>query len=176
MATKNPKALVIDASVLRASGDKGLRPSRCQKFLDEVHVQEHQVVVTPAIEKEWNDHPAPFAMTWRVAMKSKRLTLRRPDQEWPALRDAVAAAAPEDGRQLMTKDLLLVEAAAAADQIIISHDTRAGGKFALLSQTFADLRPFVWMVPNQEGERGILWLRRGAPPEPDWQLGRAGAL
>lgn len=66
------------------------------------------------------------------------------------------------------KDLHLIEAALATDQIVVSLDERAHRELAV--EATADV---VWVNAVLEGGHALYWLRSGAPKKEEWKLGRA---
>ncbi|MEO1288585.1 MAG: hypothetical protein AAFV93_12520 [Chloroflexota bacterium] len=59
MTVKNPKCLVIDASILRGAGGENAthpKPIRCRDFLAEIQALGHKVIVTREIKQEWDKH------------------------------------------------------------------------------------------------------------------------
>lgn len=69
----------------------------------------------------------------------------------------------------MFKDILLIEAALATDQTIISLDETVRQLFANLAPEIRDLRTIVWANPELEDLR--TWLAEGASPERARMLG-----
>ncbi len=79
---KAPKCLVLDTDIARAAGGGNTQrePSKsCRVFMDSMleHTQ-HKVVLTRAIQEEWNKHQSIASLNWRATMiAQKRVCLIR---------------------------------------------------------------------------------------------------
>ncbi len=80
-------------------------------------------------------------------------------------------ASSKKDRDAMLKDCLLIEAALATDQTIISLDEIVRELFALASPRVRELREIVWVNPDNVDEQPVKWLGRGAKPERKRKLG-----
>lgn len=73
---KTPKCLVIDADIARAAGGENAHDERsknCRDFLDTMlETTKHKVVLTKAIQAEWNKHQSLSALTWRSTMIAQK--------------------------------------------------------------------------------------------------------
>jgi len=78
----------------------------------------------------------------------------------------------DEGRDVMLKDLLLIEAAMASDQIIVSLDESARNHFYETAKQFNEFKSIVWVNPTIAEEEAITWLEEGAPPDQRWLLGQ----
>ena len=80
-------------------------------------------------------------------------------------------------RQALLDDLLLVEAALVTDRTVASLDEHVRTLFRQAADQVGELRTVVWVNPEREPEREeddpILWLRRGAPADPNLMSGYA---
>jgi hypothetical protein len=75
----------------------------------------------------------------------------------------------------MTKDILLLEAAIATDQRIVSLDENTARKyFTDAAKEIVKLRQLVWVNPSKEKENPIEWLQNGASTDPERMLGYPG--
>jgi hypothetical protein len=74
----------------------------------------------------------------------------------------------------MEKDAHLIEAARAADSIVLSCDEKARGYFQAACPQVPPLQPIHWGNPETEQDDLLPWLEKGAPVAGRWQLGRAG--
>ena len=171
------KRLVIDASVAgRASGPAATDPSAisCRDFLATVLDAGHVLVMTPEIRAEWNEHRSQFANEWRYSMLAHGQFDFVPLAPDVALREQLDDVAHSDGaRAAMYKDACLVEAALATDRTVASLDERVRALFRQATEHVGALRAIVWVNPEQEEETPLLWLRNGAPAEPERMLGYA---
>lgn len=75
---------------------------------------------------------------------------------------------PEASQELVRGDLLLIEAALGADEVIISLDTTARDLFARLALDFPPLRRILWVSPVACDWHD--WLHDGAPFREDFSL------
>jgi hypothetical protein len=73
------KTIVLDASVLRASGEmcvsgeietKNHTAVNCRAAMESIRSICHRVAITPKIREEWDKHQSSFARSWRVKMVS----------------------------------------------------------------------------------------------------------
>ncbi|MDE2992928.1 MAG: hypothetical protein OXU67_03510 [Chloroflexota bacterium] len=95
-----------------------------------------------------------------------------------ALREKVLQTSNSaDERQELLDDLLLIEAALTTDRTVASLDERVRELFRQAANRVGELRRIVWVNPEREPEREeddpILWLKRGAPADPNLVLGYA---
>lgn len=88
------------------------------------------------------------------------------------LREKVGRAAViERHRKAMLKDMHLIEAAMAADQIVISLDEIVRALFIDSARNVSELRMVIWANPAKTEERCITWLEGGARAEKKRRLG-----
>ncbi len=168
MKTGNPKRLVIDANVARASGGVATHPQakHCRDFLQEMLSLGHSVVMTPEISSEWNRRQSPFALRWRVLMATSNKVCSANSPVDKDLRKKIKEAAEEKNQiPVMRKDFHLLEAARVSDQTIISLERRVRRHFAYAAQHVDELRDIVWVNPDRTEEEPLVWLQNGAPPE-----------
>jgi hypothetical protein len=177
LAPKGSCRLVIDASVARASGGPDATAPlsiRCRDFLfTTLHVC-HRLVMTDAINDEWNDHQSNFARRWRVQMVARKKVewVEAPGDE--AFGEQVAATAQTKGdREAILKDMLLVEAALATDHRIVALDEAVRGLLDCAARCVGVLRNVLWVNPSCEEERPLDWLNDRARNERHRRLGQA---
>lgn len=176
MPPKFSKRLVIDADVAQASGGKNAThptSKHCRDFLETVRKTGHSAVMTQEISAEWQKHESQFARLWRVAMQSQKKIHLAKDTVNSDLRNQInGAAASGNARKAMLKDVILIEAAMAADKTVISLDETSRRLFAAASESVSELEDVVWVNPgNSEEEKPIFWLKNGAWPEKKRRLG-----
>jgi hypothetical protein len=176
MTAPSRKCLVIDADVMRAAG--GLdrddpRSSGCSLFLQAVLEVCHSVAVTDVILEEWEKHQSYFASTWETSMEQHRKRLDTTPAFSDDLRARIAATAPGEGeRAILQKDMHLIEAALAADMVVVSLDITARYHFAHAAESVTELRELVWISPVQMSQCALrAWLEDGATPEEPMKLG-----
>jgi hypothetical protein len=173
---KASKCLVIDTDIARAAGGGNTQrePSKsCRIFMITLldHT-EHKVVLTRALQEEWNKHQSIATLAWRRTMiAQKRMCLIFAPAD-PQLRQKVEQCAnSENKRKAMLKDFHLVEAARQADQIVISMDETVRGCFREITHIVRPLAVIVWVNPSIMEETAITWLQDGAELERERLLG-----
>jgi hypothetical protein len=184
MSTKNSKLLVIDASVLKASGDENaIYPTskHCYQFLQNVLEICHRAVLTRALETEWNNHTSRFGQAWRGKMERRGKLIRIKSLEDSDLRakiymaDILLENLTENQRSQVKKDIHLIEAALATDKIVVSLDDNTARRFFTLAaqgvEELSELKAIAWINPDKPEESSIAWLKGGANPEPERLLG-----
>lgn len=184
MSTKNSKRLVIDASVLTASGDENATfptSRNCHEFLKNVLQICHRAVITKALETEWNDHKSRFGQAWRSQMdrKGKLISIQMLDnaelREKIYLSDVILEGLSDKQRWEVRKDIHLLEAALATDKIIVSMDDNTARRFftqaAKEVEELSELKMIAWVNPDKPEESPIEWLRSGANPDAERLLG-----
>ena len=120
MTAKETRLLVVDASVVQSAGEtEHPVSSSCRNCLEAIRRICHRVAVTPAIREEWERHMSRFSRKWRRSMAARRKPLE----------SVVPASVPIDmsvyrnpARRQIEKDVCLLEAALAADRIILTRD------------------------------------------------------
>ena len=175
MVPKPSRQLVIDADVASASGgEHAVHPTArtCRAFLEAVLQYNHHLVMTEEISDEWFEHQSRFARKWRVRMYGRRrvdrITL---DPNADLTRKLDRLVCTENQREVIVKDLHLIEAARATDRTVTSCDEKVRQHFRNASPTITELKSIVWVNPDKPEERVIQWLADGAPPEAKRMLG-----
>ncbi len=69
-------------------------------------------------------------------------------------------------RKAVRKDLHLIEAAMATDNIVVSLDDRAHEDFRVKATA-----NITWVNARTEGGHAVYWLKKGANPVERWKLG-----
>lgn len=193
MSIKNSKLLVIDASVLKASGDENATyptSKHCHQFLQNVLEICHRAVLTRDLETEWNNHKSRFGQAWRGKMERRGKLVCIKSLEDADLRtkiymtdiflanymaEILAEKLTEKNRLEVKKDIHLIEAALTTDKIVISLDDNTARRFFTLAaqgvEELKELKAIAWVNPNKPDERPIEWLKNGANAEPERMLG-----
>jgi hypothetical protein len=105
-------------------------------------------------------------------MRRLRKTDALENIEQAELRESIQSASRDAGVvAAMLKDIHLIEAALAADKIVLSLDERVRGFFSDASRTIEELRQIHWANPEDQRERVLHWLQNGAKPEKSRLLG-----
>ncbi|MFO0577850.1 MAG: hypothetical protein U1A78_27905 [Polyangia bacterium] len=160
------KRLVIDASLARAAGPLDAPhplARQCRQFLQDVLSICHRIVWTPEIKDEWDKHQSRHARAWLVAMRSRRKVVSIEVPADQTLCDGLKqAAGSERASRDMLKDSHLLEAALAADQIVVSLDETVHADFAAAAAGLQAIQSIVWVNPGQSPDALRDWLVRGA--------------
>ncbi|MBF0495344.1 MAG: hypothetical protein HQK58_02025 [Deltaproteobacteria bacterium] len=152
---KKSKVLVIDACVARAAGDASSTnraSSVARDCLTLIFQICHRAVFTGEVTEEWEKHQSTFARAWKGKMKDKEKRLSRNPVRLPRLTAFIEKSSCEETkRDAMLKDVRLIEAAMAADKIIIPFDNKARDLFKELARKFKSIRAITWINPLEEG-------------------------
>lgn len=175
MREKPSKQLVIDADVAQAAGSEVAtdpRAKHCRDFLSIVLSFSHRVVMTQEISNEWKRHQSRFARRWRLSMDARKKVERIELPEDETLREKILTTTEDQNEiEAMQKDVHLLDAALASDKTVISLDETVRKLFAQATQHVGEIRNVVWVNPERAAEeQPIIWLKNGAPPDPDRQL------
>ena len=166
MGKRQAIRLVIDADVAHSAGTTEHRvASASRRFLDTVCRYGYHVVMTEAIQAEWFRHRSTYSRKWLTRMYGRKQVHRTQGGEDPALRARLAKVTPDTQRNVVARDVHLIEAAIATDRSVSSGDERARSVFRAASRHLPELNPIVWVNPARCTERVLAWLRRGAPPD-----------
>jgi hypothetical protein len=169
MATKNPKKIVVDASVARAAGSaESIHPTGalCREFLTSFRKQGHFLIVTPDIRAEWRKHQSAFAQSWYVKIVASRCQIWLEEIEDEELRKSVKQLKIDSGIiKAMIKDIHLIEAALKSDQIVASLDETVRKYFSRSSEIISEFCGIIWVNPSEPKETAIIWLNAGAKVE-----------
>jgi hypothetical protein len=173
MPGKTSAALVIDATVACAAGEtEHLVSSACRSFLQEVLKICHRVVLTPEISAEYKEHRSYFFHKWLASMWARKKVLRPGPVENAGLRQTIHSLdLTASVREAILKDIHLVEAAFATDHAVASLDDSARRYLRQITEHVRSLRSLVWVNPAKDDEHATDWLRQGANPEEERQLG-----
>ncbi len=175
MAAKTSRRLVIDTSVARAAGaEASIHPTgkNCREFLKAVLRLCHKFVMTPELSEEWAEHQSSFTRKWRLQMMARKKNVTLESDPDDSLDVAIGRLKTTDAdREKMQKDGLLIEAALASDNSVVSLEESVRRLFAAASKSLRRLRQIVWVNPDREEERPLQWLEQGANPERQRMLG-----
>lgn len=144
----------------------------CREILSEILSVCHRVVLTDSISKEWKRHQFSFFQAWLTNMTSREKVVRvDADEHKNPLRDELRAAIGDQAKLAEAlKDAPLLEAALAADRIVISVDERARAIMSVVARSNARLKSVIWV--NPERDRNVVdWIKQGAKPERRRRLG-----
>lgn len=154
--------IVVDATVLKGASSTDGGPPRgvaCRRALLAILDICHRAVVSPALEKEYQDNPSKFGQKWRVAMMRRNMIVRTLAKETGRARGWMQSPVfTERERPIAAKDLHLVLAAWEKEAVILSGDDTSRALFARL----ADLKDLGWA--RMTGDDVLAWLEGGALP------------
>jgi hypothetical protein len=165
-----PKKLVIDACIGHSSDTK-----KCKDVLETVLKKRYHVIMSYELWDEWKRHRGIYAKVWFKTMieRSRLYTLNvRPNDEF---REQIFAfhevKRDPTVKDIIRKDLHLVETALETDKTIISLDDKVREHLKKASASVEDLKIIVWVNPIDPGEDAVYWLEYGARPEDFRMLG-----
>lgn len=153
---------MVDATVIRGASSTDGGPPRgvaCRRALQAILDICHRAVVSPALDKEYQDHASNFGLRWRAAMARRNKLIPTPAKETGKARGWMQSRAfTADERPIAAKDLHLVLAAWEKQAVILSGDDRSRALFARLP----DLEKFGWA--RMTSDDVLNWLEGGALP------------
>lgn len=168
--TRQPIAVVIDASIARACGRQGKDSSAaisvaCADALQAIKDAGLHAGMSEPLEEEWLRHASTFARKWLVQMFSRKRVRRLESVPLHAGLRRVLPTLPDEGIQrAIDKDLHLIELALVTDRRIISLDERMRLHLVNLTARVKALSRVHWATPRHAA--CLVWLRTGAPDEP----------
>lgn len=171
MKIKNPKILVIDVSVTRsAGGEDATSPisTDCRDFLFKVYEICHRAVSTFEISEEWKGHKSRFFINWKRWMRGQKKIndLGSTETENKGLRDKIEQVVRnENHKEEILKDIHLIEAALATNQIVISRDDTMDDLRKKYQDQIPEFKKIVWVNPTKNPKDVIKWLEAGANPK-----------
>lgn len=129
-------------------------------FLQTMRDVEDQVVVTPEIRAEWEQHWSRFFRTWLRSMYGRKqvATLEAPPDK--AMRQRLGGLGLAE-RQVFEarKDAHLIEAARVADRVVCSFDVHACNCFRRLAVLVNWVGDIAWIDPERDAEELLSWLK-----------------
>lgn len=175
MVARIRRRLVIDTNVVRAAGGKAASlptSKQCRDFLDAVLTICHGMALSEELYAEWRRHQSRFACNWRRSMLGHRKFAYMRDASNDRLRDAVASLPlTEKEREVILKDVHLVEAAMASDRVVVSCDKAARSTFRKAAGHIPALREIMWVNPTEDHDNVLRWLSEGAERRHEFLLG-----
>src|SRR4030042_242155 len=122
MKAKRSVLLVVDACVAQSAGETEHPVSCCcRNALLSILGVCHRVVMTEAIQDEWNHHMSRFTRKWFRSMVARKKIHRSEGMRLSHL-DEVCEGLPTNEQDGLRKDVCLIEAACAADGIVVTRD------------------------------------------------------
>ncbi len=178
MAKRRPRRLVIDTDVVYSAGEsEHPTASASRNFLETVLEVGHRVVMTDAIQAEWDRNiikrksEYSYSRKWFTRMTDQGKVVEVDGERDDMLRKRIDALVPPEQRNLAAKDVHLIEAAIATDRLVTSNDERVRGAYRGVANEVEELKQIVWVNPTKDEERPIEWLQNGATDEKHRWLG-----
>ncbi len=142
------KVLVVDSSVIQSAGSS---PTLCRKALEDILAICHHVVLTEKILEEWNRHFTNYSLNWYFDMTSRRKTDLKNETELGELQQKLSTIPIDEGiRNILQKDILLIEAANSADGVIVTCDDQFKLHFTNHQRALDFNKEIVWINPIRQ--------------------------
>jgi hypothetical protein len=152
--------IVVDANVLRSASRAEAGPppgAECRRALASILDICHRAVISPALEREYDEHDSRFGRVWRAAMTRKGKIVPTPAAETGRARGWMQTGSfTKEEEKAARKDLHLVLAAREQAAVILSRDDAARSLFARLPE----LAQLGWAQLTADDVEA--WLRGGA--------------
>jgi len=167
------KRIVVDTSVACTSSDttECPDPQQCREILATILEVCHHVVMTPEIWDEWKKHLSKYSKKWYRSMIAKKKRYEPEMEKNSGIQTKIDSISNQPDREIMLKDLRLIEAALAADHIVISLDKEARKAFIKHAVKISEFKNIIWVNPSIPDERVVEWLQQGAESEKKRMLG-----
>lgn len=165
--------LIIDADIVHsASGKENDLAIRCREVLDTVLDEGHELIRTPRMKEEWDNHLSRYSANWLRLMQSRRKLLDLDEADTGLIGALSNLPVLPAEHAIMVKDCHLLEAALGSDKRVISKDEAAYFHFYQASATISQLRKIMWASPMRPKDECEAWLAAGAKPEAKRRVGR----
>lgn len=173
MNRPDPKNIVVDANLAKAAGtSKDHMSINSRNFLEKLRASGHRVAMSTEIEEEWLRRCSAFSVDWLATMTESNQVLPLGNAIDEGLRKRIRVHSPDVYiYRIMQKDIRLLEAARKSDMRVSSMDKKVRFHFCNVCRNVEEIQDVMWVNPDREPEFCLDWLRRGAPPEPERQLG-----
>lgn len=149
MSRKSSRVLVIDACVARAAGEtEHPVSSACRACLVAVKDICHRVALSEELRQEWNEHQSRFTRKWQVSMATRHKPLQI--VKTAELQLDYSGLSPSE-RQAVAKDQHLLEAALAADRVIVTIDDALRDALGRMPKKLRRLKTICWIHPVDDG-------------------------
>jgi len=152
---KHSRLLVVDASVAQSAGaTEHPISSCCRDSLLAIRTICHRVVMTAEVQDEWNRHMSRFTRKWFRSMVARKKVHRCEGVPLSHVDKACdELSATEQDR--LREDLLLVEAACAADGIIVTRDDVIQAIWHKCHDRLGVPKPIQWINPVTDGVEAL---------------------
>lgn len=173
MSHPDPRNIVVDADIAKSAGNSNdLRSIISREFLEALRTSGHRIVMSTEIEEEWNRRFSAFSIDWLSTMTENNQVHPLGNVIDESLRKRIRSYSPDIYiYKIMQKDIRHLEAALRSDKRVSSMDKRARFHFCNVCKRVEEIQDVMWVNPVTENDGCLDWLRRGAPIEPERQLG-----
>lgn len=154
--------LVVDTCTLLRAAEPSAEGDACRDVLDAILTVCHKVAVPQAILTEYRANIYPtgkvasrlkYVSEWLVAMFNRSKVKQIQSPQCDNLRRALGKVQKQKLAGELWGDLKIVEAALAADSIVISVDKAATSQLALLRHSScAELDTLAWIIVDTSGQ------------------------
>ncbi len=162
---------------MRSAGDENAikeGSKNCRDFLKAMRETKCKVVLTSEIKVEWKKNLSKYARKWWSFMtKSGRITYRKNTVN-DDLRKTIENSEKlktDKRRNAALKDAILIEAALATDEAVVSQDDHARRDFKVIAGEYKRIKSILWINPVSEEDNALEWLNNGARKEDKLLLG-----
>lgn len=153
MTARNTRLLVIDTSVVRSAGEtQHPMSSACRECLIAVLRICHHVAVTEEIRKEWKKHMSRFSRKWWRSMTVRK---KAPSIPAPSRVNLDTKGLGASDLKAVEKDRCLLDAAFAADKVIVTRDESLQVALAKTSKGTQMLQLVKWINPVTDGSKAL---------------------
>jgi len=155
MTAKHSRLVVVDACVAQSAGETEHPVSSCcRDALLAILTICHRVVMTEAVQVQWNDHRSRFAHKWLTSMWAKKKVHRCEGVQLSHVDKACDGLSTTEQDRLR-EDLLLIEAACAADGIIVTRDDVIQAIWHKCHDRLGVPKPVTWINPVTDGVQAL---------------------
>lgn len=165
-----PMNVVVDADVARSAGTSEYPVSKHSRELLQALIQsEHKVAFCPALTSEWRRHASKFSIMWLAAMTARKKIIRS-NQTETITPEIIRLCATEKATNIALKDIHLIDLALAESNFLASNDVVARKVFLAVAAHHTPLKQIMWVVPVNDGETVVEFLKNGGYPSDNWFL------
>lgn len=161
------KILVIDTNVaFAAGGEDTINPvsKHARDTLMAIQTFGHKAAFDETGLREWKEHRSPFARRWQSSMIARRRVVAITSRHTDSIAEAINGnGALHDGeKNLLLKDIHLIDAAFQHDRVVVSLDGRFFACLPKAAIVQAYCAFVVWVNPKHLDEAMTKWLRRAS--------------
>ena len=156
MTPVKSRLLIVDTSVMRAAGmSEHPVSSACRETLQAVLDICHRVALTDTIRAEWKRHRSRFSGRWWRSMLARRKVSTLIS---PASITLDTSAYTPANRRVVEKDRCLIEAALAADGVLVTADDEFREALETMPKGKALSDRIRWLHPVRDGVQSLTRL------------------